>query len=88
MTILIAGGCGFIGLALSERLLADGAAVVAFDRNPPPAAAARRFADLPGTWTAVAGDVRDPDFVKPFMDIWLGENTSEPELRAALLNAQ
>ena len=61
MTILIAGGCGFIGLALSERLLADGAAVVAFDRNPPPAAAARRFADLPGTWTAVAGDVRDPD---------------------------
>ena len=32
------------------------------------------------------GVIADPAFVKPFMDIWLGKNTSEPELRAALLN--
>ena len=60
MTILIAGGCGFIGLALSERLLADGAPVVAFDRNPPPAAAARRFADC-RLLDGGRRDVRDPD---------------------------
>lgn len=32
------------------------------------------------------GAISDPDFVEPFMDIWLGKNTSEPDLRAALLN--
>lgn len=31
------------------------------------------------------GDIDDKQFVKPFMDIWLGENTSEPTLRLQLL---
>jgi len=31
------------------------------------------------------GAVDDPAFAKPFFDIWLGEKTSEPKLRRALL---
>lgn len=31
------------------------------------------------------GSIDDAAFVKPFMDIWLGENSSEPDLRNALL---
>ena len=34
------------------------------------------------------GEVADASFVKPFMDIWLGENSSEPELRNALLRTE
>ncbi len=59
MALLIAGGCGFIGLALAESLLARGQDVVLFDLNPVPEAAARRFDQLSGVWHAVAGDVRD-----------------------------
>ena len=59
MAMLIAGGCGFVGLALAESLLGDGQTVVLFDINPVPAAAARRFDQLSGQWTAVKGDVRD-----------------------------
>src|SRR3546814_6969970 len=33
MKVLIAGGCGFIGLATAERYLADGDEVVLFDRH-------------------------------------------------------
>lgn len=35
MTTLITGGAGFVGLALAERLRADGEAVVLFDRAAP-----------------------------------------------------
>ena len=34
------------------------------------------------------GSIVDPDFGKWFFDIWLSENTPEPELRAALLGKQ
>ena len=37
---------------------------------------------------AHVGDVNDPTFVRPFMDIWLGENTSEPSLRSQLLSSE
>ncbi len=36
MSTLITGGAGFVGLALAERLLADGERVVLFDRAAPP----------------------------------------------------
>ena len=36
MSTLITGGAGFVGLALAERLLADGEHVVLFDRAAPP----------------------------------------------------
>ena len=38
MAMLIAGGCGFVGLALAESLLGDGQTVVLFDINPVPPA--------------------------------------------------
>jgi hypothetical protein len=31
------------------------------------------------------GEIRDPDFAKLFFGIWLSEQTSEPQLRQALL---
>jgi UDP-glucuronate 4-epimerase len=55
----ITGASGFVGLALTEHLLARGDAVTGFDLAPPPAAALRAFEALPGAFTFVAGDVRD-----------------------------
>lgn len=43
MTTLITGGGGFVGLALAERLLADGEPAVLFDRVAPPAGLMSRF---------------------------------------------
>lgn len=34
-----------------------------------------------------AGVIRDPDFSRRFFDIWLGEKTSEPKLRAQLIGS-
>lgn len=31
------------------------------------------------------GEVKDPEFTKAFFNIWLGDKTSEPELRQSLL---
>ena len=58
MTVLIAGGCGFIGLATAEHYLAVGEEVVLFDRNPLHPVAARAFAALPGRHTVIQGDIR------------------------------
>ena len=41
---LVTGASGFVGLAVTEALLARGDTVVAFDRSPVPDDAARRFA--------------------------------------------
>ena len=56
---LVFGGAGFVGLNIAERLLADGEAVVLFDRLPLPAAATAAFAALPGSLDIVQGDVND-----------------------------
>jgi len=55
VAVLLTGASGFVGLALLERLLGDGCAVLAFDRRPLPDALLPRFAALPGTLTVVAG---------------------------------
>jgi len=34
------------------------------------------------------GEIDDPAFTRAFFDIWLGEDTSEPQLRAQLLGLQ
>jgi UDP-glucose 4-epimerase len=56
---LIFGGAGFVGLNIAERLLAEGEAVVLFDRLPLPAAATAAFAALSGSLDVVQGDVAD-----------------------------
>jgi nucleoside-diphosphate-sugar epimerase len=61
MTTLIAGGCGFIGLAVAERYLEDGEEVVLFDRNPLHPAAKARLDALPGSYTLVQGDIRQAE---------------------------
>ena len=60
---LVFGGAGFVGLNIAERLLADGEAVVLFDRQPPPGAAIDAFATLPGSLEVVLGDVTDVNAV-------------------------
>ena len=61
MSVLIAGGCGFIGLNIAEACLAAGEDIVLLDRNAPPAAAATAFAALPGSWQHEAADVTRAD---------------------------
>jgi UDP-glucuronate 4-epimerase len=57
-TILVTGASGFVGLAVTEALLARGDTVVAFDRAALPDDAAARFAGLPGRIVPVQGDIR------------------------------
>ena len=59
MNVFITGSSGFVGLALTEALLAEGCSVVGYDLAPPQAAAARAFAALPGRLHFVQGDVTD-----------------------------
>ncbi len=63
MSVLIAGGTGFIGLNLAEACLAAGQDVVLLDRAPPPAQAAEAFDALPARWTHAAVDVTDESAV-------------------------
>ena len=63
MSILVTGAAGFVGLNLLEALLGRGESVVAFDRQPLPAAARADFAALSGRLRAVSGDVRDRDAI-------------------------
>jgi|GEM_PF-103902 len=64
MKVLIAGGCGFIGLATAERYLTDGADVVLFDRNDLHSVARRAFDALPGRCTVVIGDIRKQEPIR------------------------
>jgi nucleoside-diphosphate-sugar epimerase len=47
MKILVTGGSGFVGLAIADRLLADGEAVTLADLRPPPPALAARLPASP-----------------------------------------
>ena len=62
-TILVTGASGFVGLALTEHLLARGDHVIGYDLAAPPAAALRAFAALPGRFDAIGGDVRDAEML-------------------------
>ncbi|MCC5976799.1 MAG: NAD(P)-dependent oxidoreductase [Salinarimonas sp.] len=59
MAILIIGGSGFIGLNLTEQLLAAGRDVTIFDRAAPPQAAQDAFAALPGRLVIETGEIGD-----------------------------
>jgi UDP-glucuronate 4-epimerase len=64
---LLTGAAGFVGLAVTEALLARGDTVVAFDAAALPPDAARRFAALPGRVIPVTGDIRsDADLSAAF----------------------
>jgi nucleoside-diphosphate-sugar epimerase len=54
---LVTGGTGFLGSALTRRLIADGARVRVLDNNSRGRAA--RLADLDGRFEYVEGDIRD-----------------------------
>lgn len=91
--VLVTGGAGFVGLNVTEALLARGDDVVVFGREALPEAAARAFAPLPGRLAVVQGDVRDSaalraafaahavDRVLPFAAITAGpaRESAEPE---------
>ncbi|WP_315838236.1 NAD(P)-dependent oxidoreductase [Bradyrhizobium prioriisuperbiae] len=66
MTILITGGAGFVGLALAERLTADGRHVVLFDRAPPPADILAR-PELAGI-ACIDGDIRSSGDIDRALD--------------------
>jgi UDP-glucuronate 4-epimerase len=55
---LVTGACGFVGLAVTEALLARGDTVVALDSAVVPDEAAERFATLPGRIVPIQGDIR------------------------------
>jgi nucleoside-diphosphate-sugar epimerase len=59
MSVMVTGGTGFVGLALTEALLTRGEDVVVYALDEPPAAARRVFAALPGRLTVVTGSVTD-----------------------------
>lgn len=59
MSTLITGAAGFVGLHLTELLLAHGETVVGLSNARIPAFAATKFATLSGSFIEVIGDVRD-----------------------------
>ena len=63
VSILVTGGAGFMGLAAVEQLLARGERVVVLDLHALPAHAAGVFGTLPGSLTALQGDVTAPGAV-------------------------
>jgi UDP-glucuronate 4-epimerase len=67
MTIMVTGGTGFVGLALTEALLARGEHVVVFALDAPPPAATRVFAKLPGRLSSEIGNVTDCEAVTTAM---------------------
>ena len=67
MTTLITGASGFVGLALTEHLLATGETVIGFDRAPPGNAAVRAFSAHPGRFVFRQGDVRDVEALRSVM---------------------
>ena len=57
MTVLIIGGCGFVGMNVAEAYLKAGQNVVLFDRNALRPMAEQQFRTLSGRFEVVAGDV-------------------------------
>jgi UDP-glucuronate 4-epimerase len=55
MTAFVTGAVGFIGLAVTEALLARGERVIGFDLVPVSEHAERTFARLPGKFEQVRG---------------------------------
>lgn len=67
MTILITGGTGFVGLAVVEELLIQGACVVTYGPQTVPATAQAYFAKLGGQLHCEIGDVCDGAHLRAVM---------------------
>ncbi len=63
-SVFITGGAGFVGLNVTEALLARGDTVVIYGREALPAPAAAAFAALPGRLSVMLGDVLDDDALR------------------------
>ena len=59
MSVLVTGGCGFVGINVAEELIARGNRVVLFDRIGLPSAADRLLRERDPRLAVVIGDVRD-----------------------------
>lgn len=68
MSTLIFGGGGFVGLAITEQLLARAEAVTIVDRTRPPESALAALGRLPGKLVTAIGDVRDAAFIAAAFD--------------------
>lgn len=64
MTTLITGAGGFIGLNVTEQLLAAGLDVVALSIGPLHPEALRAFESLPGHFSVETGDICDTDLLR------------------------
>jgi UDP-glucuronate 4-epimerase len=64
MSAFITGAAGFVGLAVTEALLLRGERVTGFDLSPLSEHAHKTFADLPGSFEHVIGDVCDAGGLK------------------------
>jgi len=71
--VAVTGGSGFIGLSLTELLLARGRSVVSHALDDLPAQALAAFARLPGRLTVVRGDIRDPHLRQCLGDHHVGQ---------------
>lgn len=67
MNILVTGGTGTVGLAIVERLAADGAAVTIYAGNEPTGPVARALRTMPGQIDVVQGDVRDGERLRSIL---------------------
>lgn len=64
MSVLVTGGCGFVGINVAEELIARGNRVVLFDRIGLPSAADRLLRERDPRLAVVIGDVRDLPLLK------------------------
>lgn len=67
MTVLVIGGCGFIGMNVAEAYLRAGQSVVLFDRNALHPVAEAQFRSLSGTLAIAAGDVGNTETLQRVM---------------------
>lgn len=67
MTIMVIGGCGFIGMNVAEAYLKAGQAVVLFDRNALPPVAEAQFGKLSGALSIALGDVASTEALERAM---------------------
>ena len=71
--VAVTGGSGFIGLSLTQLLLAQGRHVVSHAIDALPAQALEEFGRLPGRLTVVQGDIRDPQLRQCLGDHHVGQ---------------